>query len=154
MDSCSKWWLCWAVSRALFFCLTFLKPGHPIFVGMAPEGTVTTDGRESPGGRFQLRGKNGQGSAGLECTTSSGSECTAPGVIQDRNESLTWVLGERMNQAVSEVPFELKKKKKKSMHPEEKAFVAGKKEEDSKWPGRWFSGEESRLSGEAVEQLS
>ena len=40
------------------------------------------------------------------------------------------------------------------MHPEEKAFVAGKKEEDSKWPGRWFSGEESRLSGEAVEQLS
>lgn len=93
---------------------------------MAPEGTITTDGRESPGGWFQLRGKNGQGSAGLECTTSSGSERSAPGVIQDRNESLTWVLGERMNQVVSEVPFELKKKK--SVHLEEKAFVAGRRE--------------------------
>lgn len=76
-------------SSFFFFCLTFLKPGHTRFVGMAPEGTITTDGRESPGSRFQLRGKNGQGSAGLECTTSSGSERTAPGVIQDRNESLT-----------------------------------------------------------------
>ena len=106
------------------------------------------------GESHRVADSSSEGSAGLECTTSSGSERTAPGVIQDRNESLTWVLGERMNQAVSEVPFELKKKKKKPMHPEEKAFVAGKKEEDSKWPGRWFSGEESRLSGEAVEQLS
>ena len=32
-----------------------------------------------------------------------------------------------MNQVVSEVPFELKKKKK-SLHPEEKAFVAGRRE--------------------------
>ena len=37
--------------QSSFFCdLTFLKPVHPRFVGMAPEGTITTDGRESPGG--------------------------------------------------------------------------------------------------------
>ena len=66
------------------------------------------------GESHRVADSSSEGSAGLECTTSSGSERTAPGVIQDRNESLTWVLGERMNQAVSEVPFELKKKKKKA----------------------------------------